>query len=306
MSRITEALAKVNGAPPDQPYQAETTTWDFGSTAASSPASSAASSIDALPTEKEQPRVAARPQPAPRADARPPVRPIQPGPGYEERLFIDSRMPRAVVEQYGRLGAVLHRAQVDSGIRSVMVASSIPGEGKTLVASNLALVLSRSYGRRVLLVDGDLRRPSIHHAFGVENVGGIADRLGASQPGPLAPVRLGETLDLLVAGSTQGDPLRIVTSPAMRTLLQDGQAEYDWVILDTPPIALMPDAHLLASMVDRVLLVIDAGRTPYDLTQKSVERLGKERIIGSILNRAIVPASAAYAKEYDRYYGGRD
>jgi capsular exopolysaccharide synthesis family protein len=210
-------------------------------------------------------------------------------------------LPPGLVEQYRRLGAALHHAQTEQGVRIVMVTSAMPAEGKTLVAANLALVLSHSYARRVLLMDADLRRPSVHTVFGVENTSGIADRLDGERPGAL-PVQISQNLELLVAGRPQPDPLRIVTGNAMNRLIRDAGARYDWVILDSPPVGLLPDAHLLAAMVDRVLFVIQAGKTSYDIIQKSVATIGKERIIGTVLNRAEAAVANPYYTQYDAYY----
>jgi capsular exopolysaccharide synthesis family protein len=169
-----------------------------------------------------------------------------------------------------------------------MVTSALPGEGKTLLASNVALVLSGSFGRRVLLIDGDLRRPCLHTVFGTRN----------SSP---SPIRLSDTLSLIPGGEPQDDPIRMLTAGPMRTFLRDASNVYDWVILDTPPVGLLPDAPLLAANVDRVLLVIRAASTPYDAIQKTVEHLGKDRILGTVLNRADSSEVAPYGVNY---YGG--
>jgi capsular exopolysaccharide synthesis family protein len=229
--------------------------------------------------------------------------PIRPVPSeYADKRIIASDLPPGLVEQYRRLGAALHHAQTEQGVRIIMVTSAMPAEGKTLVASNLALVLSHSYARRVLLMDGDLRRPSIHTVFGVENTSGIADRLDGDRPGALPPVQVTANLEILVAGRPQPDPLRIVTGSAMNRLIHDAAAKYDWVIMDSPPVGLLPDAHLLAAMVDKVLLVIQAGKTSYDIIQKSVSTIGKDRLIGTVLNRAEASVANPYYTQYDAYY----
>ena len=93
------------------------------------------------------------------------------------KLVVGERCEQGVVEQYRRLAAVFHQAQVQHGTRSIMISSAVPGEGKTLTATNLALTLSHSYKRRVLLIDADLRRPGLHTVFGVPNHVGLRDRL---------------------------------------------------------------------------------------------------------------------------------
>jgi capsular exopolysaccharide synthesis family protein len=214
-----------------------------------------------------------------------------------------SELPAAVVEQYRRVAAGLHQAQCTSGVKLLMVASALPGEGKTLLASNLALTLSGSYGRRVLLVDADLRRPSLHSVFGIQNSYGISDMVTHGNGAAIRPVHVSETLALIPAGPPQHDPMRIVTGDGMRTLLTGNAREYDWVIIDTPPVELLPDANLLASMVDTVILVVEAARTPYQAIQRSVEALGKDRIMGVVLNRAADKLADPYKDQYGAYYG---
>jgi Mrp family chromosome partitioning ATPase len=96
--------------------------------------------------------------------------------------------------------------------------------------------------------------------------------------------------------------MRIVTGNGMRRLIEESALSYEWVIVDTPPVALLPDAHVLAAMVDRVLLVIEAGKTPYDVIQKSIAMIGKERIVGTVLNRADSSVATPYDGTYDKYY----
>ena len=88
----------------------------------------------------------------------------------------------------------------------------------------------------------------------------------------------------------------------MNRLIHDAAARYDWVILDSPPVGLLPDAHLLAAMVDKVLFVIQAGKTSYDIIQKSVATIGKDRIIGTVLNRAEASVANPDYTQYDAYY----
>jgi protein-tyrosine kinase len=306
MSRITEALTRARAAEVPVKDSADTVVpWDFGAsrtaeiqvpwdfTAGTSAERSSSKKRTGTPgsTRKTPPEAAARP--------------IAPGQAYAEKLIDGADLPPGLVEQYRRLGAALHQAQAEQGVRVLMVTSAMPAEGKTLVSSNLALVLSRSYGRRVLLIDADLRRPSLHTVFGVSNASGIADRIGGRQSGPLPTVTVSPTLDLLLAGAPQADPMRIVTSPEMSQLIAESAARYDFVLLDTPPVALLPDAHLLSAMVDRVLFVIEAGRTPFDLIQKSVTTVGKERVIGTVLNRAISSRTFSYYGSDDLDYGIR-
>jgi capsular exopolysaccharide synthesis family protein len=173
---------------------------------------------------------------------------------------------------------------VDRSIRVVMIASALPGEGKTLTATNLALTLSESYRRRVLLIDADLRRPSQHDVFQVPNVSGLSDGLAAEAEHKLSLVQISPLLSLLTAGRPEPDPMGALTSERMRRVINEAAAAFDWVILDTPPVGLLTDANLLAAMVDVAVIVVRAGLTPVAAVQRATEAIGRERVLGIVLN----------------------
>lgn len=208
--------------------------------------------------------------------------------------LLDSRS----VEQYRRLAARLHLVQAQRGTKVVMISSALPGEGKTLTAANIALTLSHSYKRRVLLIDGDLRRPWMHELFNVPNVSGLNDGI-RSQNGQKVPlIRWSEFLTLLTAGRPDSDPMSVLSSDRMKQIVAEASATFDWVIIDTPPVGLLSDANLLAAIVDTVILVVQAGRTPFSDINKAVQTLGPDSIFGVVLNR--VHANNNYP--YDDYY----
>jgi protein-tyrosine kinase len=204
---------------------------------------------------------------------------------YAERLVACQGITPVAVEQYRRLAATLHHAQRERGVRVLMVASAVPGEGKTLTVANLALTLSESYRRRVLVVDADLRRPMIHSMMGVANGQGLTDILKAAEDRRPAVINVSSRLHLLTAGRPDPDPMSGLTSERMQRVIREAADRFDWVILDTPPLALLPDANLLAAMVDVAVVVIGAGRTPLKMIERAVEALGRERIVGVVLNR---------------------
>jgi capsular exopolysaccharide synthesis family protein len=190
----------------------------------------------------------------------------------------------ASVEQYRRLAATLHHEQAERGIRKVMVTSAMPGEGKTLTALNLALTLSQSYHRRVLLIDADLRMPRVHEMLDVANVVGLNEAITNPGQRRAGLLRVSRRLSVLPAGRPTSDPMGPLTSRRMALLLDRAAATFDWVILDTPPVVQLADANLLAAMVDVAVLVIEAGRTSYDLSDRAIMALGRERVLGIVLN----------------------
>jgi capsular exopolysaccharide synthesis family protein len=201
------------------------------------------------------------------------------------RLVVDDLMPPASREQYRLLAASLHKTQTSNGTKVVMIASAVVGEGKTLTAANLALTLSESYHRRVLLIDADLRRPSLHVLFGLNNASGLSD--GLHSHGRTFPVQqLSPRLSILTTGRLSPDPMAELTSDAMKRLVQYARDAYDWVVIDTPPIGLLPDASLVAAMVDGVVMVVRAEVTPYDQIARAADAVGRQKVVGVVLNRA--------------------
>ncbi|MGQ0734875.1 MAG: CpsD/CapB family tyrosine-protein kinase [Acidobacteriota bacterium] len=226
----------------------------------------------------------------------------------EEKVVADNKMERVPREQYRRLAAMLHDAQSNSGLSVIMIASSVPGEGKTLTAANLALTLSESYLNRVLLIDADLRKPALHQVFQLETATGLLDGLQHGEADVKLVLRsVSPTLWILPAGRPTEDPMAALTSDRMRQLLNEAKEAFDWVIIDTPPLLMLPDAHLLASMVDGAILLVKAGSTPHALVKRAADIIGRNRITGVVLNQADAHLQAGYGRKYyDRYpYGLR-
>jgi capsular exopolysaccharide synthesis family protein len=197
---------------------------------------------------------------------------------------------------------VLHHAQAQRGVRSVMVASAVPAEGKTLTATNLALTLSHSFDRRVLLLDADLRRPSVHEMFGLPNDHGLVDNLRFPNSGRLPVHAVSRNLWVLTAGQPTSDPMSILVSDMMKQLLADAMEQFDWVIVDTPPVLAVTDAVILAPRVSGVVFVIGSEMTRRVHSERALETLWSSRPRGltAVLNRVDFERNKYY---YSRYYG---
>ncbi|MGH9202241.1 MAG: CpsD/CapB family tyrosine-protein kinase [Vicinamibacterales bacterium] len=224
-----------------------------------------------------------------------------------QKLVIDERSPPAAVEQYRRLAAALHHSQRQFGTKVVMVASAINAEGKSLSVCNIALTLSHSYRKRVLLIDADLRHPGLHETFQLPMTTGLSEALRASADRALPLFDVTGGLVVLPAGRPDPDPLGGLASDRMANIINEASTEFDWVLIDTPPVGLVPDAKLLAAVADAVVLVIRAGRSPCVLVQQTIEALGAEKVIGVLLN-ATEGASTRRQNSYYRYgygYGPR-
>ena len=220
----------------------------------------------------------------------------------DTRLIVHPEADQVFVEQYRRFGAALHQAQLHDGVRSVMVASAIEAEGKTLSATNLALVLSRSFNKRVLLVDGDLRKPAVHEWLQLENHSGLSDILERPDWRLLAQ-SVSPTLSVITGGRHDPDPVALLTSHIVDQLLLEARADFDWVIVDTPPILLFPDAALFADRLGTCVMVVNAGSTASPAAAKAIAAIGAARILGAVLNRAD-PTDIAGGYGYSHYgYG---
>ena len=221
-------------------------------------------------------------------------------PELEGKLVVSRTIPSVTMEQYRRLAAVLSELQGQRGLRTLMVSSALPREGKSLTIANLALTLSESFQRRVLLIDADLRRPSLHSMFGIHNGAGLADV--ARGAGPAKVIEITPSLSLLRAGRGDANQLAQLTSDSVRALIDDAASRFDWVLLDTPPVGLLSDAQLVARLADGVLFVIAAGVTSYQLVRRCIAELGPERIVGTVLNK-VDRRHLVAGSYYGGYYG---
>ena len=219
----------------------------------------------------------------------------------QARLITAADASPMLVEQFRNLAATLNRVQRERSLKSIVVTSPAPGDGKSHVAVNLALTLSGSYRRRVLLIDADLRRPTLHTAFGVAAEPGLQATLRGSEEDVLPVVTIDEMLSLLPAGRPVTNPIGDLSSGRMARLVSFVTARYDWVIVDTPPAAGLADARIVSETTDGVVLVVRAGVTKYPELQAAAEALGHDRVLGVVLNAAD-PSEIRRDDYYSPYY----
>jgi capsular exopolysaccharide synthesis family protein len=249
------------------------------------------------------PEVVDVPSPATPRDLAPAAEsPFDVNPNVVGKLVVMPTILPAAIEQYRRLAASLHHAQLERETKVIMVTSASPGEGKTLTSTNLSLTLSESYHRNVLLIDADLRRPSVHQVFQIPNVLGLTEALKSDKEQRLSLIRVSENLSVLPAGRPDPDPMGGLTSDRMRRIIQEAAAHYDWVVVDTPPVGFLSDANLLVAMVDVALFVVRAGKSPYRLIQRALDAVGRTRILGVVLNAVDETVDVA-GYSYYGYYG---
>ena len=225
--------------------------------------------------------------------------PSPPEPQFNEKL-VSGGSSSVAFGEYRRLAStILQNAQGPSN--SIVITSAVPGEGKTLTAANLALTYAEAYGRRVLLIDADMRRPCLHDLFGVENRIGFSDCAKGGRLIDRATVTIDSMLTLLPAGRPEVDPAGVLSGADISKFLSAAKGTFDCVIFDTPPVTILPDAQILSKLVETTLLVVRSGSTPYAKVDRAVEAIGRERIAGVVLN--YMDPNATQIREYSGYYG---
>jgi capsular exopolysaccharide synthesis family protein len=211
-------------------------------------------------------------------------------------------------EQYRALRQIIEEARVRSGVTVVAISSPSVGDGKTTTAINLAGALAQSPEARVLLVDTDLRRPSIAASLGLQAtpspglVGAITD--ASLTVADIVRRRPPFNLDVLPAGDRPTAPYELLRSPRFGELLQEARRLYDYVILDTPPLVAVPDCRVIADSVDRFVVVVAAHRTPKRLVEDALSVMEPEKVIGLLFNRDDRPLSGYYNRAYGQYANG--
>ena len=190
--------------------------------------------------------------------------------------------------------------------RSILVTSAAPGDGKSFIASNLAVNLAQNIDETVLLVDCDLRRPSIHKNFGFNHVKGLSEHLSnQTRLSDLFLKTVVDKLTLLPAGKPPANPSEILSSARMAVLIDELKSRYHdrYLIIDSPPPLMGPETDAIAKRVDGIIIVIKCGSTPFDLVDQMIRNMGKEKIIGAVINQYDMPSSRHYSyRKYSKYY----
>jgi capsular exopolysaccharide synthesis family protein len=207
------------------------------------------------------------------------------GDSVNKRRIVYLQPDSFVAEQFRSLRARLDSLAAERPIRSIAVTSALPDEGKTTAAVNLAIVSSMSVGRRVLLVDCDLRRPKVHTALSLRPEFGLAEVLLDQSPLDRAIVKVeGAHLEALAVRGTPPNPSELLASERMRSLVAELSQSYDQVILDVPPTLALPDAKIVSELCDGLLLVVRADRTSREDVEATLDILDRRRILGLVLN----------------------
>ena len=202
----------------------------------------------------------------------------------------------AAAEAYRTLRANIRFSSLDRPAKSILFTSPGQLEGKTTTMANLAVIAAQA-GARVIAVDCDLRRPSLHALFGVDNTVGFTDLL-LHEPASASPIQEGPIpgLRLLTSGPLPPNPADLLSLDRVHRVLESLAEEADLVLLDSPPAAAVADASILASHVDGVILVIDATRTRREQARRAKDQLERvqARLLGVVVNRAQLDSSSSH------------
>ncbi|WP_338788132.1 CpsD/CapB family tyrosine-protein kinase [Metabacillus sp. FJAT-53654] len=221
----------------------------------------------------------------------------------QNRSLISMTSPKSpIAEQFRTIRTNIQFSSVDEELQTMIVTSSGPAEGKSTTTANLAVVFAQQ-GKRVLLVDADLRKPTAHYTFRTENHVGISNVLTRQATLEEAvKTTAQDNLWLLTSGPIPPNPSELLGSKGMKQLLEKAKDEYDVIVLDTPPVLAVTDAQVLSNLTDGVVLVVSSGKTEIDSAKKAKELLdsAKAKILGVVLNNKKIQDS-----QYYYYYGGK-
>ena len=205
-------------------------------------------------------------------------------------------------EQYRSLRTRLKRAENGRVLRTIAVTSPAKGDGKSLTVANLALTMAQEVQHRVLLIDCDLRRPSVHRMFGLDEGPGLVDVLMNAADLDQSLVWLPEHhLTVLPAGTQPSNPAEILGSASMRRVLDTLRTRFDRVLIDVPPVSPLADLHILAPLLDGLLMIVRAGITPKPAIERALAGLDPTKVLGLVLNEAGSENAAADAYAYGGY-----
>jgi capsular exopolysaccharide synthesis family protein len=223
-----------------------------------------------------------------------------------KRKIITHENPKSPIsEAYRALRTNIQFSAIDEDLKVIMVTSAGPGEGKSTTINNLAVAYAQS-DKRVLLIDADLRKPTVDSAFNVSNRLGLTSLLtNQVQLNEVVRDSIVPNLDILTSGPIPPNPSEILASKRLVSLLDELKGSYDLILIDTPPAIAVTDAQIVATKCDGVILVVDSGKVKRDIAAKAKANLEhvKARILGVVLNNVERKNKDSY---YYYYYGNKE
>lgn len=219
-------------------------------------------------------------------------------PEAKTMLFFNGDDNARGTEEYRTLRSRLYHAREKMTLKKILVTSALPKEGKSFTAANLAQVLVRQHGRRVLLIDADLRGPRLHEMLGTTSSPGLSSYLeGRNDEFSIMQRGAMDSLFFIPSGEEISDPAELVANGRLKMLLQRVDALFDWIIIDSPPAVPVSDASVLAKACDGVLMVVRSNATPVDMARRARQEFPDQALVGVVLNGTEMDAIP-----YTRYY----
>ena len=219
-------------------------------------------------------------------------------PDPKTMLFFGSNENISGTEEFRTLRSRLYQLREQKPLSKLLITSALPKEGKSFTAANLAQVIVRQHGRRVLLIDADLRNPQLHNLLGAdpgpglsEYLRGESDEYSVLQRGPMP------NLLLLPAGRVGTNAAELLASGRMKSLLNRMEPMFDWIIIDSPPAVPVSDAAILAKDCDGVLLIVRSNSTPTDAARRARNEFAGRNLVGVVLN-GITADQSPYMQYY--------
>ena len=198
-------------------------------------------------------------------------------------------------EKFRFLGVTLKGLQRERQLKRVLITSTIPQEGKSMVATNLACTLGRTTQQKILLVEGDVRRPSLSDLFGAEKVAGLCECLLGERDLRKSVYHLVEPgIWFLPAGAVPKNPLELLQSATLSAMMNQLSSWFDWIIIDSPPVMPLADTSILARLADGILMVVRQGVTEKRHLERGLEAIDAKKLIGSVLNGSRRRTAADY------------
>lgn len=223
-------------------------------------------------------------------------------PPANSRLICLTAKDSLAAEKFRFLAVRLRQFQQIRPLKKVLITSSIPEEGKSMVAANLAITLARKQNLKVLLLEGDLRRPTLPRQFGIAKVTGLSEWL-QSELQPISLYRIeGAGLWFLPAGKPPSNPLELMQSRKLPELMEQLASQFDWIIIDSPPVLPLADTSLWMRLSDGILLVTRESVTEKRQLQRCLEAVEKSKLLGALLNSC---SNTDHADYYQRYHSER-
>jgi capsular exopolysaccharide synthesis family protein len=214
----------------------------------------------------------------------------------------------SIPETYKTLRSNIQFSSLDKKIHTIVVTSPGPGEGKTTIASNLAITMAQA-GNKTILIDCDLRKPSIHKAFNLSNLEGLSNLLieEAILKDVIRSTEI-ENLHIITLGAKPPNPSELLSSSKMKDFILSLKEDYEYIIIDTPPVAMVTDAQILSQYADGCLLVVAGGETHKDAVIMAKELLTKvnAKILGVVLNKIDNSRKGYYYGYYNLYLENDD